>query len=160
MVRTLDTLLKDNKPQIARLIVNVDSLSKEASQLLGSIRAGVGDASTLKGTLANLEALTSAIRKDIDPLLAKTKRALDGVNNLTSVVGPNEKDKLVKALEQLLQITGRVHSIASDAQVVVADIKKGRGTAGALLVDQQIYDDLKELVRDLKRNPWKFFWKE
>jgi phospholipid/cholesterol/gamma-HCH transport system substrate-binding protein len=39
-------------------------------------------------------------------------------------------------------------------------VRKGKGTAGALLVDPQIYDDLKELVRDLKRNPWKFFWKE
>jgi len=42
----------------------------------------------------------------------------------------------------------------------MADLRKGKGTAGALLVDEQIYDDLKELVRDLKRNPWKFFWKE
>jgi len=40
------------------------------------------------------------------------------------------------------------------------DIRHGRGTPARCLVDQQIYDDLKELTRDLKRNPWKFFWKE
>jgi phospholipid/cholesterol/gamma-HCH transport system substrate-binding protein len=54
----------------------------------------------------------------------------------------------------------KVQAVATDASALVGDIKKGRGTVGALLVDQQIYDDLKELTRDLKRNPWKFFWKE
>ena len=56
--------------------------------------------------------------------------------------------------------TGAFYSADTGVQVVMANIKQGKGTAGALLVDQQIYDDLKELVRDLKRNPWKFFWKE
>src|SRR6185369_10774455 len=104
--------------------------------------------------------LSGAIRRDIDPLIAKAKKALDGVNNLTSVVGPGEKEKLVKALDELITVSNKAERIATDAQSVMADIKKGKGTAGALLVDQQIYDDLKELVRDLKRNPWKFFWKE
>ena len=25
---------------------------------------------------------------------------------------------------------------------------------------KEIYDDLQELIRDLKHNPWKFFWRE
>ena len=54
----------------------------------------------------------------------------------------------------------RANSKAAQAVGPGFDLKKGRGTVGALLVDQQIYDDLKELTRDLKRNPWKFFWKE
>ena len=28
------------------------------------------------------------------------------------------------------------------------------------VMDEQIYDDVQEMVRDLKHNPWKFFWKE
>jgi phospholipid/cholesterol/gamma-HCH transport system substrate-binding protein len=39
-------------------------------------------------------------------------------------------------------------------------VRKGNGTAGALLVREEIYADLREMIRDLKRNPWKFFWKE
>jgi phospholipid/cholesterol/gamma-HCH transport system substrate-binding protein len=27
-------------------------------------------------------------------------------------------------------------------------------------MDEELYDDLQELVRDLKHNPWKFFWRE
>jgi phospholipid/cholesterol/gamma-HCH transport system substrate-binding protein len=29
-----------------------------------------------------------------------------------------------------------------------------------VVMDEQLYDDLQELVRDLKHNPWKFFWRE
>jgi phospholipid/cholesterol/gamma-HCH transport system substrate-binding protein len=160
VVRTLDGILTENKAQIGRLLGNVDGLTKEASGLLASIRSGVGDSSSLRNTLANVEALSAAVRRDIEPLIAKAKKALDGVNNLTSIVGPGERDKLVKALDELTALSNRAEKIAADAQVVMADIKKGKGTAGALIVDQQIYDDIKEMVRDLKRNPWKFFWKE
>jgi phospholipid/cholesterol/gamma-HCH transport system substrate-binding protein len=160
VVRTLDGVLKDNKAEIGRLLVNLDALTREASSLLASVRNGVGDASTLKATLANVEALSASVRRDIDPILAKAKKALDGVSELTSVVGPSERQKLVRALDELSTTGDKVQLLASDAQALVSDIKKGKGTAGALLVDQQIYDDLKELVRDLKRNPWKFFWKE
>jgi phospholipid/cholesterol/gamma-HCH transport system substrate-binding protein len=160
VVRTLDDILKTNKAEIGRLLGNVDALSKEAADLLATIKHGVGDASTLKATLGNVEALTASIRRDIDPLIAKAKKALDGVDRVTSVVGPGERDKLQKALDELVTVGDKAEKLTSDAQSLVADIKKGKGTAGALLVDPQIYDDLKELVRDLKRNPWKFFWKE
>ena len=160
MVRSIDDVLKENRVEIARLLKNVDTLTAEASHLVGAIEHGVGDASQLRRTLANVEALSASIRRDIDPLLAKTRETLDGVNKVTSMVGPEDKQKLERALDDLVRVGGKVDGIAGDAKALVGDVRRGKGTAGALLVDPQIYDDLKELVRDLKRNPWKFFWKE
>jgi phospholipid/cholesterol/gamma-HCH transport system substrate-binding protein len=160
MVRTLDGILKENQQEIGRLLRNVDKLTLEAQGLLASVHHGVGDSRSIERTLANVEALSGSIRRDIDPLLEKTKKALDGVTDLTGMVGPAEKKKLVAALDGLNEIESKVSGIASDAQAMVKDVRRGKGTAGALLVEPQIYDDLKELVRDLKRNPWKFFWKE
>lgn len=160
VVRTLDELLRENKPQLARLIGNVDALSKQAADLLGSLHKGVGNGAQLEATLANVEALSGAVKRDIEPLLAKAKRALDDVDRVSSVVGPGERDKLQRALADLVDIGDKADRMTGDAQALVADVRRGKGTAGALLVDPQIYDDLKEMVRDLKRNPWKFFWKE
>src|SRR5947209_4813586 len=78
VVRTLDGILTENKAEIGRLLGNVDGLTKEASGLLSSIRSGVGDSSSLRNTLANVEALSAAVRRDIEPLIAKAKQALDG----------------------------------------------------------------------------------
>jgi len=27
-------------------------------------------------------------------------------------------------------------------------------------MDEEIYDDIQEMLRDLKHNPWKLFWRE
>ena len=43
---------------------------------------------------------------------------------------------------------------------MVTDLRQGKGTAGALLAKDDVYVDVRELLRDLKRNPWKLFWKE
>jgi phospholipid/cholesterol/gamma-HCH transport system substrate-binding protein len=160
MVRTLDGILRDNREEIGRLVKNVDKLSVEASGLLASIHHGVGDSVVIERTLNNVEALSGSIRRDIDPLIAKTKKALDGVADVTGMIGPEEKRKLVGALDELVAVGNKVEGVTSDVQAIVKDVRKGKGTAGALLVEPQIYDDLKEMVRDLKRNPWKFFWKE
>ena len=157
VVRTLDTILKANQAEIGKLIADVDNLSREASQLLATVRSGVGDASQLRATLANVQAITDSIKREIDPLIAKAKKALDGVDGLTSAV---DRQKVQRALDDLVALGDKAQAIATDAQALVSDVRKGKGTAGALIVENQIYDDLKELVRDLKRNPWKFFWKE
>jgi phospholipid/cholesterol/gamma-HCH transport system substrate-binding protein len=48
---------------------------------------------------------------------------------------------------------------ATEAQSVLAHVRRGEGTVGALVMDEAIYDDLQEMLRDLKHNPWKFFWR-
>ena len=160
VVRTLDEILKENRVEIGRQLRDVDKLSVEAEGLMAELRKGLGDAAAVKRTLANVEAISGSIRRDIDPLIAKVKRALDGVETVTSLVGPDEKKKLTRALDELVTLGQKAEGVATDAQALMADVRRGKGTAGALIVDPQIYDDLKELVRDLKRNPWKFFWKE
>ncbi len=160
VARTLDALLVDNQQEIKRLLKDLDGLTGQAADLLGKIDKGVGDPEQLRRTLANIEAISASLKGQIDPLINKTKRALDGVSEVTAMVGPEERKKLIKALDELVVVGNKVQLLSTDAASLVSDIKKGKGTAGALLVDEQIYDDLKELVRDLKRNPWKFFWKE
>ena len=55
---------------------------------------------------------------------------------------------------------GKAGHLVDNVDGMVTDLRAGKGTAGALLVKEDIYADLRELIRDLKRNPWKFFWKE
>jgi phospholipid/cholesterol/gamma-HCH transport system substrate-binding protein len=38
-------------------------------------------------------------------------------------------------------------------------IKNKEGTVGKLLYDDTLYNDLEALVSDVRRNPWKLFWK-
>lgn len=159
-LRTLDNVLRGNQDQIGRLLRDMDRITTDADQLIVALRRGLGDPATIERTLANLEGATATLKRDLDPLLQKARHALEGVENVTTVVGQAEKKKLVRALDQMITFGDRVDAIAGDVQLLVTNVKRGRGTVGALLVEQQVYDDLKELVRDLKRNPWKVLWKE
>ncbi len=141
-------------------MADLDRLTAASADLVAKLDKGVGSAEELHRLVANIEAISNELHGELGPLLQKTKKALDGVSELSGLLGPEDKKKLLRALDELLAVGNKVQAVATDASALVGDIKKGRGTVGALLVDQQIYDDLKELTRDLKRNPWKFFWKE
>ncbi|MBL9012571.1 MAG: MCE family protein, partial [Myxococcales bacterium] len=55
---------------------------------------------------------------------------------------------------------GRAGALLDNANGMVTDLRGGKGTVGSLLSRDELYSDIRELIRDLKRNPWKFFWKE
>jgi len=160
MVRTLDGILGDNKDEIGRLIGNLDRFTSETTKLVVDVRSGIGDPARLRATLGNVERLSASINQQINPLLAKAQKALDGVANVTDVVREGDKEKLRRTIDQLVKLSDRVQTLTADAQHIVGEVKRGKGTAGALLVDETIYDDLKEMVRDLKHNPWKFLWRQ
>lgn len=41
----------------------------------------------------------------------------------------------------------------------LARVKRGEGTLGKLIYQDDIYNELDALVSDVRRNPWKLFWK-
>ena len=55
---------------------------------------------------------------------------------------------------------GKAGGLIDNVNGMVTDLRAGKGTAGSLLAKDDIYADLREMIRDLKRNPWKLFWKE
>jgi phospholipid/cholesterol/gamma-HCH transport system substrate-binding protein len=57
------------------------------------------------------------------------------------------------------EIFGFFRSIAADLDDAIAKIKDGQGTVGKLLNDDSIYTELEAFVSDVRRNPWKLFWK-
>jgi phospholipid/cholesterol/gamma-HCH transport system substrate-binding protein len=50
--------------------------------------------------------------------------------------------------------------VAARAERLLARIEAGEGTLGAMQKDPQIYEDLKALITDLRKHPWKVLWKD
>jgi len=50
------------------------------------------------------------------------------------------------------QMSGRVDHILGDVQGIVSDVRAGKGTLGALLVDPSVYEDLKLVLGNVERN--------
>jgi len=159
-LNTANDILVENREQIHKLLQTGETLAGEATLLAKSFRRGVGNGAKLERLLDRTDRVTGVLAKRLDPTLDRVDRALDATVKVAGLVGPKERDKLMAVLDRVVRLADRADRIAGNALAVIRRIRKGQGTAGALVMNRELYEDLKELVRDLRRNPWKFFWKE
>lgn len=161
LLKGLNTVLTDNRERINRIVQNLEALSAEANTLTAHARTNYVDNPKIARTIDNIDKLTSEIQRDSGPMLKDAREAVANLNRASKVVGGEEEQvKLKKTIDEVAQLAARANATAADAQSIVQHIKKGNGTVGALVMDEAIYDDVQEMVRDLKHNPWKFLWKE
>jgi phospholipid/cholesterol/gamma-HCH transport system substrate-binding protein len=161
LLKNLNGVLGDNRERINRIVQNLESLTSEATTLTAHARTNYVDNPKIARTIDNIDHLTSDIQRDSGPLMKDAKEAIANLNRASKVVGGEEEQaKLKKTLDEVAELAARANSTAADAQSIVSHIKKGNGTVGALVMDEAIYDDVQEMVRDLKHNPWKFLWRE
>jgi phospholipid/cholesterol/gamma-HCH transport system substrate-binding protein len=161
LLKGLNVLVTENKDRIDRIVANVDEMTAEAKTLTHDARINYVDNPKLLQTLDNINDLTAKIRDDSGPMLKDAREALANLNRVSATVGdPAQQERIKKALTDLAQLAERANATVADTQVIVSHIKKGEGTVGALVMDEEIYDDVQEMVRDLKHNPWKFLWRE
>jgi len=161
LLKNMNIVLTENKDRINRTMANLEALSVEANKLAHDAREKYVDNPKIARTIDNVDKLAADLQKDSGPLLKDAKEALANLNRASALVGaPEEQAKVKKAIEDVVELAARANSAAADAQQIVSHIKKGNGTVGALVMDEAIYDDVQEMVRDLKHNPWKFLWRE
>jgi phospholipid/cholesterol/gamma-HCH transport system substrate-binding protein len=161
LLKGLNVLVTENRERIDRIVANVEDITLEAKQLTHDARMNYVDNPKLIHTVDNIEHLTTQIREDAGPMLKDAREALANLKNVSATVGdPQQQEKIRKMLTDLAQLAERANATAADAQAIVSHIKKGEGTVGAIIMDEEIYDDVQEMVRDLKHNPWKFLWRE
>jgi phospholipid/cholesterol/gamma-HCH transport system substrate-binding protein len=161
LLRGLNVIVTGNRERIDRIMANVEETTVETKSLAHDARVNYVDSPKLLRTVDNIDKLTAQIQEDAGPMLKDAREALANVNRLSGTVGDaKQQERIRKALGDLAQLAERANATAADAQAIVSHIKTGKGTVGALVMDEAIYDDMQEMVRDLKHNPWKFLWRE
>jgi phospholipid/cholesterol/gamma-HCH transport system substrate-binding protein len=108
-----------------------------------------------------IDTTSAVVARDAEPLLRDARQTLAHVQGLSgALAGPEQVAKLKSAVDDLAELIKNAKNAAADAQAIASHIRHGKGSVGAVVMDEQLYDDIQELARDLKHNPWKFFWRE
>lgn len=150
-----------NGDRIDRMAENLEVMTVDGSEALKEARQKYINNPQIDRIITNTDNLVATVARDTPPLLADAKDSLKSVKRLTDTVGAeSEQPKIKQMLNDVADITGRAKSITRDAETIVTHIKRGKGTVGGLVMDEQLFDDLQEMARDLKHNPWKFLWRE
>jgi len=97
-------------------------------------------------SFTNLSSASAAINRFSQDIATVT-------NELEELFSPGNQENIARTLENLKSV-----SIRLDAQV--AKLEKSESPLGVLINDEQMAKDLKKLIKDLKENPWKLFWKQ
>jgi phospholipid/cholesterol/gamma-HCH transport system substrate-binding protein len=161
LLKGLNFVVSGNRERIERTLANVEDITVEAKQLTHDARTNYVDNPKVLATVDRVNDLVTRIHEDSGPMLKDAREALANLNRVSATVGdPQEQEKIRKTLADIAQLAERANATAADAQAIAAHIKSGKGTVGALVMDEEIYDDMQEMVRDLKHNPWKFLWRE
>jgi phospholipid/cholesterol/gamma-HCH transport system substrate-binding protein len=154
-------LLDRNKGHLDTIVSNVEKITVDTDDLVKGARGKFVDSPQIDRILAGAEKVSGDVARDLPPILADGKAAVAGARRVAETLGdPQEQVKLKQALDDVAVAASRTKAMTGDAGEIVAHIRRGKGTVGAVVMDEQLYDDLQEMVRDLKHNPWKFFWRE
>ena len=150
-----------NRDRLDRITANVEQLTVDTHELMKAGRSKYVDNPKIDRIIANVEATTNTINRDADALLKDAKETMANARRISATLGSDEETKrMSKTLADVSEIAARAKLATADAQSIVAHVKKGDGSVGNMVMSEQLYDDIQELVRDLKHNPWKLFWKE
>lgn len=153
-LRGTGDFFKKNGGKLDRIVDNVESATKEANSTLKAARERYVDNPQITRILGHVEHTSENLDKNLGPLLTDAQK-------IAHALGSDQQlARYDKITANVSEATARANAAAGDAQAILAHVKRGEGTVGALVMDEALYDDLQEMLRDLKHNPWKFFWRQ
>ena len=159
-VAEVNTLLVSNRQQLGELIGEGALLAREAKTTLAKVNAGLGDGRPVGNLLASADATLKTAQATMTTLTPSAAALMTDATRVTGIITEQRIDRAIAAADKAAAAAGQAGGLIENVDGLVTDLRKGKGTAGALLARDELYSDLRELIRDLKRNPWKFFWKE
>ncbi len=160
VLRNTNGLLQRNGPRIDSIVENADRAVRDADGLVVAARERYVDGPQARRILNRAENVLASIERDVPPLARDARALMARVDRIAQGIGEPQIADVQATLREVRQLSARANALAGDAQTITARVRSGQGTVGALLMDEELYDDIQEMVRDLTHNPWKFFWRE
>jgi phospholipid/cholesterol/gamma-HCH transport system substrate-binding protein len=115
-------------------------------------------------TTENLAQATRDARIQINHILTYLSKSGRDVQTVTHSVQSLAKniDELTRTLDKK-DLNEAIHNLnltMQSLQEVAKTVNAGQGAAGVLLKDEKVAKDVRDLIEDLKKHPWKLLWKK
>ncbi|HEY8078834.1 MAG TPA: MCE family protein, partial [Labilithrix sp.] len=134
--------------KLDRITSNLDTTSANLAQVTGDAR-DVADHVKSGPGLAHTVVYDEATAQSVAGSLAELNGSLKAIrtgNGLAHGIVYGDDANTSQ------HVMGNLSAMSDDLREIVANMKAGRGTIGALLVDPSVYEDLKQLVGNVERN--------
>ncbi len=132
--------------RVDRILVNLEAttanlahVSADARDVSARVKSGPG--------LAHTIVYDDQLGAGMTGTMVELHKSLQAVRT-----GNGLAHSIVYGDDQTQHLMGNVNAMSDDLREIVANMKAGRGTVGALLVDPTVYEDIKSLVGNVERN--------
>lgn len=173
ILKELNSALKDNRKRIEDMLDHVDMLTKDADNILKENRVGIkkivdntGDAMVnAKKITEHVKNITRQYQKinDIVDNFQNVSRQLLGVGKVMAQArqGMQDLSDMIKALKAPIhEGSQKTLAILDKVKAIVSRLNSGDNSLSMLMKDKQLYWDLVELIKDVKKHPWKLIIKQ
>lgn len=160
-LRRTGAFMDRNEGRLDSVGAELEQLSFDAVETVRQMRRTYVDNPKIDSTIAEVDRVAAQAGRDVPELLADGREAMaDARRYLHQAAGDGEGTPLGDSLADVSSALADAKGTARSAREAVRPIRRGQGQLGSLLMDERLYDDLQETIVHLRKNPWKFFWRE
>jgi phospholipid/cholesterol/gamma-HCH transport system substrate-binding protein len=156
----LDAMLIENKPALGDLAKDLSAAARDLRLLSQQARAQLSPGGAGNQLLEDAAATAKLLREDVPRLSGEAGKVLGGLAALSSGFTPEDGQKLRQAIHKYAAAGEKLEAMATRGDRILARLEAGEGTVGGAMKDPALYNELKELVTDLRKHPWKLIWKD
>jgi phospholipid/cholesterol/gamma-HCH transport system substrate-binding protein len=150
MLKNLNAAIGENGNKFEDLVAKVETMSADGTTMIKEIREDYVEGPKVK-----------RIVNTVDQAMQKASPMVADVHaTVKDVFGAEQRVQLKTTIGDVASLADRSKGNLDSANKALNEMNRGEGMVGALLKDQDMYDDFQEVLRDLKHNPWKLFWRE
>lgn len=144
-------LLKDpdEAARLSRTLTNLERATSELNQTLRGVNAIVGRVQAGPGFAHDVvygegpQKTVASFGNAADELALTLKGIREGNGPAKSLIYGDDKSQ---------ELMGNLNAMSKDLRQIVAGVRAGKGTVGALLVDPSVYEDIKMVLGNVDRN--------
>ena len=164
LAHTIDVFLDAHQADASSILANLAGTLGESRQALGDVRDAAKsavrllDGDELKSTVADLSASAKVARAELPQVLADTDALVTSLHKTAGALTPGDVARLRVTLAKYDQLATNLQAVSKNAGTILAGIEKGEGTAGMVVKDPKVYQELKALLTELRAHPNKLLF--
>jgi phospholipid/cholesterol/gamma-HCH transport system substrate-binding protein len=157
---TMDGMLSENRDDLKTLTHELMLIAKDLRTVAALSKAQLEPGGKAIALIDDAASTAKWAKKELPEIALSAKDTLGDVRKVTSQLSEEDGRNLKTTLIKYKEAGEKINALAERGDRLLHKLENGDGTMGALIKDKQAYDDLKSLLSDLRKNPWKMLWKD
>jgi phospholipid/cholesterol/gamma-HCH transport system substrate-binding protein len=154
-----DSILTTETDQgIDSLTSSASDVLKDVKEITSTIRESLKDdlgRNYMKEIVENINQVTASLRRITTTNEDKINKIVDDIEALSSQLAYEtdryQKDSFMSDLSKIGPILDKVDATVKDLNIIVGDVKEGKGTVGKLLRDDAVVDQVSQTLSSVNR---------